>query len=117
MGRQGLEWSIQEGQLQVLPPDEGSDEDVVVLSAATGLIGTINKTKVVNQSLLTKKDGKLINAGISCTSLLNPDIRPGRRIKIESSFRPDLNGIYRVIKVKHTGDTHAQPWYSEIEAR
>ena len=112
--RQNLEWSIQNNQLQILPVDTATDEEVVLLNASTGLVGTPFKTKVVNQSILKKKDGQITDSGIACVSLLNAEIKPGRRIKIESEF---ITGVFRVHKVKHNGDTHGQQWYSEIEAK
>jgi len=111
--RQKLEWSIQNGQLQFLPIGVGTDEEVILLNSETGLIGTPQKTKIVNKGLVKGADGKEAESGVQCLALLNPDIKPGRRIKIESEF---ITGVFRVQKVNHQGDTHANPWYSEIEA-
>jgi len=53
-------------------------------------------------------------SGVSATSLLNPEIRPGRRVQVESQF---VNGVFKVEKVTHSGDTHSTQFYSEVEAR
>lgn len=111
--KQGLEWSSQDGQLQVLPADETTDETVVVLSPATGLVGSPFKTKILRPDLARVGKGKE-EAGVKVTSLLNPEIRPGRRIKVDAEF---VKGTFKVEKVTHAGDTHANQFYSEVEAR
>lgn len=112
--RQRLEWSIQDNQLQILPVDEATDETAIVLNGSTGLVGTPYKTKVVNENLLKKKDGVQAESGVSCVALLNAEIRPGRRIKLESEF---INGVFTVRECVHVGDTHGNAWYTKIEAR
>jgi hypothetical protein len=108
------EWSIQNGQLQIIPRNGTTENTAILLNKENGLIGTPYKNKIINVSLLSKKDGKTLDAGIHCVSLLNGDINPGSAIKIESRF---LNGIFKVVQVKHFGDNYGQPWYSEIGAR
>jgi len=111
--RQGLEWSIQNNQLQILPTKEALNEDVIVLNSATGLVGTPLRTKMVNQSLLLNKDGKQSTSGVLCTALLNGEIKPGRRVKIESDF---FDGeIFKVYKCVYLGDSHSNSWFVEIE--
>jgi hypothetical protein len=112
MTRQGLSWSIQNGKLQILPPDTGTAETAILINSQTGLIGSPFKTKVVNQSLLKKKDGKEAESGVNVQSLLNPDITPGRIIKLESQL---VSGVFFVKKLKHIGDTHGTNWYTEME--
>lgn len=111
--RQGLEWSIQDNQLQILPPTEGTEQEAVLLNQATGLIGSPYKTVIVNQDLLQKKDGKNAASGVQVRSLLNPELRPGRYVKVESHL---VNGVFRVRSVTHAGDTHAGEYYSNVEA-
>jgi hypothetical protein len=94
----GLTWSIQDGQLQVLPPGEASKDAVVVLTPKTGLIGS-------------PVHGEKNN--IKITSLLSPAIRPGTLIRLSSRH---LDGDLRAEKVQHVGDTAAQPWYTTTDA-
>lgn len=112
--RQGLEWSIQDNQLQILRPGDGTTQEAVLLNPFTGLIGSPFKDKIVNQDLLTKKDGKEATSGTEAVSLLNADIRPGRYVRIESQF---VNGNFKVVKVTHEGDTHSTTWYTRLEAK
>jgi hypothetical protein len=93
----GLEWSIQDGQLQLLRPGTATTEDVVVLGPRTGLIGS--------PEFGEKKH-------LKAKTLLVPGLRPGRRVEIVSAT---ATGLFRVEKVVHTGDTAGQDWYSECE--
>jgi hypothetical protein len=95
----GMKWSIQDGALLVLLKDASDDRDSVVLKNNTGLIGIPNRGE---------------NGVSEFTSLLNPKFTPGRRVQIESE---NLNGIYRITKLQHQGDTHGGPWYSICEAK
>lgn len=96
--RYGLEWSIQDGAVQITEALKSTKESAVLLSVNSGLIGVPKK----------KEDGS-----IDVVSLLQPQIRPGRIISIESKF---LTGEFVCRKVTHSGDTHGQDWYSQIEA-
>lgn len=111
--KQGLEWNIQDGQLQVLPAEATTDDTVVLLNPGSGLVGSPFKTKILRPDLARVGKGKE-EAGVNITSLLNPEIRPGRRIKVESQF---VNGVFKVERVTHSGDTHGNQFYSEVEAR
>ncbi len=104
----GLEWSIQDGQLQVIKKGDVTLRPAIVLSADTGMIGspshgTPGPDKKDKSNLLKVK------------SLIQPGIKPGGRIRIESETR-DINGDYRVETVSHSGDTHGGDWFSEAEA-
>jgi hypothetical protein len=94
----GLTFSVQDGNLQVLPLGQASTATAVKLTPRTGLIGSPE----------AGEKGKL-----KCKSLLQPSIRPGRKIFIQST---QINGFYRVETVSHIGDTHGEAWHSDIEA-
>lgn len=99
----GYEWSIQDGALQILRPGEALDE-VVTLSPETGLVGT------PEQGTGSKKGAQPV---LKARSLLQPTLSPGKRVLIEGTQHA---GLYRVIKVKHTGATAGADWYTDIEA-
>ena len=81
-----LEWSIQDETLQIIPKLSWSLDDFVKLTPETGLVGSPSKT----------------DKGVKFESLLQPRLRPGRRVQIESKF---LKGIYKIRKVRHAGDS------------
>lgn len=95
--RQGLQWSIQDGQVQILPAGGNTKNQAVLLSSDSGLIG------------IPKKKDK----GIEGVSLLQPKIKPGGLIQIKSK---NINGFFVVQKVVHAGDTHGPEWNSLFEA-
>lgn len=121
----GLEWSIQDGALQVLTIGAALDGDAVLLSGTdkqTGLIGSPEVAEKAQAAGATAAAGTDQSASkskaprhiIKVNSLLNPRIRPGTKLKLESSL---LQGYYRVDLVKHIGDTHDVPFYSQMECR
>ncbi|MEW5803907.1 MAG: hypothetical protein AB1847_17570 [bacterium] len=97
-GALGLEWSIQDKKLQIIPKDGKTTEDAVLLSPKTGLVGSPVRRE----------------EGIEFTALIQPKIQPGRAVRIESMF---INGDFRINKVRFNGDTHDNPWYCTAEAK
>jgi hypothetical protein len=100
-GKQDLEWFIQDNTLQMMPKDSGSGLEAVLLTPQTGLIGTPIKREV---------DG---GAGVEFKALLQPELVPGRMVKIESR---QVNGFFKLRQVAFAGDTHGQPWYAGAKA-
>lgn len=103
------EWSIQDGLVQIVPRKKATTEEIVFLDADSGLVGSPSHTAFSNAEL--KNFGK--NAGIQFASLLQPSIKPGRRVKIASK---KVNGIFVPRKVTHRGDTKQGAWSTEVEA-
>lgn len=99
MATAGRSWSIQDGTLQILRPDGTTAEAAVLLNAASGLVGS---PEFGEKNLLTVK------------SLLQPDLRPGRKVQLEAAA---VKGLFRVEKVTHSGDTAGSEWYSACELR
>jgi hypothetical protein len=97
-GKIDANWSFQNGELQFAPKDAPSDEYVSVVNAKTGLIGSPAKRNKAGDINVPQQQ-----AGWIFKSLLNPTIEPNGRVKLESE---EANGTFRVVKVKHDGDTH-----------
>lgn len=95
----GFTWSIQDGNLQILAPEDTTFEEIVVLSKEFGLVGS---PEVGDKGIVTAK------------SLLQGKIRPGRRIIIQSEM---VSGTFKIDKVSHYGDTFGTDWYTELEAK
>lgn len=95
----GLEWSIQNDQLQLLEKDKPLPQIAVVLNENTGLVGAPAQG----------------NKGeVSMRSLLNKDLVPGIQIRLESA---NLTGNYRAEKCTYIGNTRGQEWYVDVEAK
>lgn len=82
-------WSVQNGTMEIIPGD-GYIGDVVVLSPQTGLIDVPTIT----------------DNGVKAKALLNPEIRPNRRVQIKSEVLEmnAENGEYRVSECTYAGD-------------
>lgn len=99
----GMNWSIQDGNLQVLKIGESIKHEAgaVKLSSNpnTGLIGS------------PSVDTKGI---LKCKALIQPGLAPGLPVIIDAEF---VKGAYRIEEVEWTGDTWDTQWYAEITAR
>ena len=112
--RQGVDWSVQNEQLQILgESDFLNQNDVIVLNNKTGLIGTPFRVKTLRFDQAKNKGMKSPDRGVQLVSLLNGNLIPGRQIQVDSLF---VSGNFKVRSVSHHGDTHGNDWYSEVEA-
>jgi len=108
-------WSIQDGLLQMIPATGTLPGEAVVLTAATGLVGSPEQT----------------NEGIKVRCLLNPRLKVGGRVQLDNAsirtaridlkigawdkaVRLDRDGSYRILKAEFTGDTRGNDWYADL---
>lgn len=104
-------FSIQDGKIVIQDPAWLADE-IFSLSPTSGLIGYPEQTEY----------------GMSCRMLLNPRLKIGSPVHIDNSLirgrryqsgqgirQLDSDGIYKIITLRHFGDTHGADWYTEIE--
>ena len=112
--KQGLEWSVQNGELIILPEDGKTTEEAVLLTQESGLLKAFREKK--------SKPGQAALADVirfSC--LLNPDIKVGREIAIfsaldeigESFLEP---AFFKVRKLTLSGDNKDGKFSCEGEA-
>lgn len=97
----GLEWSVQDGNLQVMPIGTtiGSSATAVLLSAGTGLIGS---PSVDNKGIL------------KCESLIQPGLTPGLPVVVQAA---NVNGAFRIEDSEFSGATWGADWKVTIHAR
>lgn len=97
----GLEFSIQDGNLQILDKNKALEGLAFELSSDSGLVGS--------PSVDTKG---VVNA----QTLFIPGLAPGRKLIFKSRH---VNGGYRVEKCTYSGDTSpgAKEWYITIEGK
>jgi hypothetical protein len=88
----GLEWSIQDGALQILDRGAALDSRPYILKYDSGLLG----------SPKLDKDGH-----VTANVLMVPELRPGLRVQIESLA---VNGLFRLIQVDYKGSTFGNDW-------
>ncbi|KQT52228.1 phage protein [Aureimonas sp. Leaf460] len=96
----GFQWSLQNETFETVPAD-GHVGGMVLLTPDTGLIGVPTIT----------------DKGVKVGALLNPQIRPGRRVRIESHVL-EMNsegGVYRVASVTFSGNNRSGDFKASIE--
>lgn len=96
-----LHWSMQNETFEVIPGD-GFLGGIALITPTTGLIGTPSLT----------------DNGIRAECMLNPQIRPGRRVQIESATL-EMNaegGVYRVGSCDFTGNNRSGEFKTGIHA-
>lgn len=112
----GFNWSIQNGEIVVVPIEGAIDTDeAVVVNAATGMIGSPIVTEV----------------GANVKTLLNPSLLPNRLFRIESVNadiaignlyfrgvkRTTATGVYKIQEVTFKGDSREGEWTSFVKGR
>lgn len=133
----GLEWSIQNREIQIIKKGGVFKQLAYVISADTGLIGSpVQESKTMTEKAAAKEgvtadqpgvrktterdnDGEeqkmLLVIGYKVKTLLQPLVEPGGYVKVKSK---GINGeFFRVEELTHTGDTHGNEWYTEITLR
>jgi hypothetical protein len=113
-------WSIQDGQLTLIPKRSYIPGTPVLIGPQTGLIGVPEQTQ----------------NGIEARVLLNPQVKIGQLVKLDSkvnllrkgvdlgsflsnknierSLKTNSDGLYYVLSANHWGDTRGQPWYTDL---
>lgn len=102
----GYELSVQDGALQLSQPGVPVGNYVVDLRKETGLIGSPEIAEVSAGSGNGKK------TVIKARSLIQQKLTPGRAVHLQSKA---ITGFFRIEKASFIGDTHADPWYAELE--
>lgn len=99
-------WSFQNGRLQILKDDEPRT-DLYLISEDSGMIGTPEFGS-------TPRSGKPPHMNVKM--FLTPEILPGSKVRVESKAIPG-GGIFKVIKVRHRGDTMGGDWHTELQIK
>ena len=100
----GMEWSVQDGALQILKIGAALSSQAVELSSDdngtnTGLIG------------IPSVDTKGI---MKCKSVIQPDLEPGRTIVMNAE---NVKGAFRIEESQYKGETWGDDWYVELTCR
>lgn len=96
---QGVEWNIQNGNLNIIPLPNYDGQTAQVLCSERGLIGVPSRANFFTQAM----------------SLLNPNLVPGTLIQLISQ-NTKLNGFYKIRRSHFEGDTHDNAkWNNTME--
>lgn len=94
----GLEWSIQDNQLQLLDRGKSLAEDGIILGPGSGLL----------ESPELGKGGV-----VRCKALMIPGLYPGRRVELHTEH---VQGVYRIETTHHKGGfDEGDEWGAELE--
>jgi hypothetical protein len=134
----GLDWSIQNQEIQIVKKGSPFAKSAIVLSSDSGMIGspeleaktmstaaaakkgiTTNTAGVISRpSKTSNKDGetreRLEVQGYKVTSLLQPTLEPCGIVKLKAI---GIDNFFKIEKLTHVGDTHGNDWYSEMSLR
>ena len=119
----GLSWSVQDGRLQILTADGTRADQALLISQDTGMIGspefgppdaaapsTRESTQPPTTARIVRDSRKPV---LTVRTLLKPTLIPGGKILVQARA---VKGLFKVTTVRHQGDTHGEPFESEIEA-
>ena len=98
----GLEWSIQNGVLQVKKPGDVMSKEVYVISPETGLISIPERVQISSSD----QNGKN-QVGYDLVYLMNGAIGPGDYVQVDSKY---LKGFFRVYSLEIDGDSLGGAW-------
>lgn len=90
--------SMANGAITVGSPERRNDNEVLLISKETGMIGLPMPTY----------------NGINVKMLLNPNIKVNDKIKLVSDRVPLCNGYYNVIKIRHEGELRGNQFYTTV---
>lgn len=123
--RNGANWSIQDGELVIVPVDDVLPDEAIVINSQTGMLGApetndkgIAVKCLMNPQLKINGTIQLNNNGIKAKRN-RPQSLAVPREKTEdmqkNPVRQDPDGLYKIIKITHKGDNRGNEWASEIE--
>lgn len=95
----GADWSVQDGELVMIPADKVLPDEAVLLSQETGMVGSPQAT----------------DNGLELKCLCNPALRIGGLVRVQSILEY-YNGDYKIVHLRHVGDAIGGDWLSEITA-
>ena len=104
----GFIWSIQDGRVQLRSLEDPEVTSVPKITPITGLIAS--PERLDDRESETERNA---GSGFVVRSLLNPKIRPGQGVVVESR---DIDGDEFIVDtVSHKGDTRGNDWTTEAE--
>lgn len=119
----GLEWSVQNGELQIVNRANVTKRQAVVLAADSGLISYPERTREAAKSKKADKEevkgakkrnftlDNQARDGWNVRSFLLPQVNPADKVKLESKT---VTGWFRAETVKHYGDSYSGDWITEL---
>ena len=102
-----------DGKVNIIKAPDPPSGQIVSLSPQTGLIGAAEMTDEGIKAVC------LLNPLLNLNSFVHVDNSHVRQAKAQRDSQPkqmDYDGVYRIIKLAHEGDTRGGTWYTEFTA-
>lgn len=106
--RMGLEWSIQNNELQIQTKRKATESIPVLTNIDKGLLEAPQRLSDLQDNLIGEKP----RPGYKIKTLLDAEIEPGARLDLEFL---QIEGTFRVESVKHLGDNDSGEFISVTE--
>lgn len=97
--QKGINITTYNDEIYVWSAGESGKTPVLIINKNTGMIGYPNPT----------------TAGVTVKILLNPNLRPGQMIRLESERMKFINGDYYIVSMQHDGELRGNNWYTTLE--
>jgi hypothetical protein len=115
----GMEWSFQNGHMQIMRSDEIVPGVLRVISQDSGMIGApaVDPPKIRAPRKRGHRSGRAAELKVPKLKIkheLYPELIPGERIQVHSR---SINGEFRIDSVVHEGDLWGSDWTTHIEGR
>ena len=94
-------WYIDDEQFYILKDNEVVSRFVPKISPETGLIST--PTRKMQE--------------VTFSTLMNPSLKIGHRVDLESTTAPYLNGVYKIDTISYQGDNFGDEWSQTCTGR
>ena len=119
-------WSIQDGLLEIVPVDSTLPTEAIVLRSDTGLLGApeiddkgIKATCLLNPRIRVNGKVWLDNNTLKAKIAKELETKPGaKKVKTKKHrgelARLDPDGVYKVYKLEHEGDTRSNTWTTQV---
>lgn len=108
----GMDWSVQDGTLAVYRARDHRNDPPIIFTTESG--ERVEGVRILGspEEGAPTKETKV--PSLKFRAQLYPQILPGARIEVRAR---DVQGIYRVERVAHTGDTGGGDWQTEVEGK
>lgn len=102
----GFSWSVQNGVFQAVE----DTKSLTTLHTLSWRDGTLREARPLLSGPMQ------VQTGVEVLAPLDPRIKPGDLVKIESRINPSLNRVYTVHEHDMAGDTHGDDWSTTIRS-
>lgn len=117
------EWSIQNGNLQIVQTGMVTTRQGIVISSDSGMIGSPERERSAYEGTVKKPPKKPSKSkgpndplkefdGWKVKHLLLPQMNPGDRVQLDTR---EVQGVFRCDYITHRGDNYDGEWQSELK--